>query len=100
MNVRASTSLALLLTVFVAVGAEAQIHGSELPPLKPDSTFPRCDSRELAVAGFPDHMHAYTWSGWQVLTDSEGRTYGPGSLCKLRKVLPREGLIVEPGQPQ
>jgi hypothetical protein len=48
------------------------------------------------VAGFPDHLHAYTWSGWEVLTDHQGRTYGPGALCDHSKMLPREGLIVEP----
>ena len=98
MNIRVSAALVFFLTVLVAAGAGAQIHCSELPPLTPDATFPRCDSRELAVAGFPDHMHAYTWSVWEVLTDHQGRTYGPGALCKNRKLLPREGLIVEPDQ--
>ena len=87
-----------ILTIVAAGGAAAQIHCSELPPLTPDTTFPRCSSRELAVAGFPDHMHAYGWSGWQVMTDSEGITYGPGSLCYQRELIPTEGLVVDPDQ--
>jgi len=98
MAARVSAILILLLTVLIATGAGAQIHCSELPRLTPDTTFPRCDSRVLAVAGFPDHMHAFAWSGWKIMTDSEGRTYGPGALCKARVVVPREGLVVEPAQ--
>ncbi len=98
MNIRVSATLVFFLTVLVAGGAGAQIHCSELPPLTPDATFPRCSASELAVAGFPDHMHAYTWPDWVVLTDPEGLTYGPGALCRQHKLLPREGLIVEPDQ--
>jgi hypothetical protein len=96
MNGRRSIILVLLLTTLVAGETAAQVHCSELPPLTRDAVFPRCDSRELAVAGFPDHRHAYTWSGWEVLVDAEGVTYGPGSLCNKIDVLPREGLVVEP----
>jgi hypothetical protein len=98
MNFRVPAVLIFVLMISAASGANAQIHCSELPPLTPDSTFPRCSSRELAVAGFPDHMHAYGWSGWEVMTDSEGVTYGPGSMCYQRDVVPREGLVVEPDQ--
>ena len=48
------------------------------------------------MAGFPDHKHAYAWPGWEVLTDAEGVTYGPGSLCVDKVLMPRDGLIVEP----
>ncbi len=95
---RFSAALVFSLTVFLAGGAGAQIHCSELPPLTPETVFPRCSSDELAVAGFPDHMHAYTWPSWEVLTDPEGRTYGPGALCEMRQPLRREGLIIEPDQ--
>jgi len=95
MKVRVPAILVLTLTVMGTGGAVAQIHCSELPPLTPETTFPRCTSRELAVAGFPDHMHAFGWSGWEVMTNSEGLTYGPGALCHEREVVPREGLIIE-----
>jgi hypothetical protein len=98
MKVRVPAVLVFILTVIAAGGAVAQIHCSELPPLTPETTFPRCSSRELAVAGFPDHLHAFGWSGWEVLTDAEGLTYGPGALCHRREVVPREGLIVHPDQ--
>ena len=88
----------LLLVVLTAGGARAQIHCSELPPITIEGPYPRCSSRELAVAGFPDHKHAYSWYGWEVLTDSTGQTYGPGSLCDKKELLPREGLVIEPDQ--
>ena len=97
MNVRVPAVLLFILAIVAAGSAAAQIHCSELPPLTPDTTFPRWSSRELAVAGFPDHMHAYGWSGWQVMTDSEGITFGPGSMCHQREVVAREGLVVDPG---
>lgn len=95
MKAGARTILILMMSLAVTP-AVAQIHCSELPPLTVDGTYPRCSSRELAVAGFPDHMHAYAWYGWEVLTDDEGLTYGPGSLCVGQEVVPREGLVVEP----
>lgn len=96
MKARVSAVMVLCLVFLASAPAGAQIHCSELPPLTLETTFPRCDSRELAVAGFPDHMHAYTWSGWEVLTDSEGNTYGPQSMCLANEVIPREGLVIKP----
>lgn len=96
MNSSRMVGFVFLLSILVTGIANAQIHCSELPPLAVDGTYPRCSSRELAVAGFPDHKHAYAWHGWEVLADAEGRTYGPGSLCDKREVVPREGLVVHP----
>lgn len=96
MKLGVRTILVLMVLVLTAGAVQAQIHCSELPPLTVDTVFPRCSSRELAVAGFPDHKHAYAWSGWEVLTDAEGVTYGPGSLCVDKVLMPRDGLIVEP----
>jgi len=98
MKLRTPIFSVLLLVVLAAGGAEAQIHCSELPAITIDGEYPRCSSREIAVAGFPDHKHAYAWHGWEVLTDTTGQTYGPGSLCNKKELLPREGLIVEPDQ--
>jgi hypothetical protein len=98
MKLIVSKILVFLLAVLTAGGAAAQIHCSDLPPITLEGTYPRCDSRELAVAGYPDHKHAYTWSGWEVLTDSDGVTYGPGSLCDKKDLLPRDNLIIEPDQ--
>ena len=78
----------------LAGAVTAQTHPSQLPELGPDTVFPRCTPEELAAAGFPDHLHAYWWPGWQVKTGSDGLTYGPGSLCDHKELLPREGLVV------
>lgn len=88
--------LFLVVMTLTATVAQAQIHCSELPPLTVDGVYPRCSSRELAVAGYPDHMHAYNWYSWEVLTDADGLTYGPGALCLQKEVVPRDGLVVEP----
>jgi hypothetical protein len=69
-------------------------HPAELPALTPDTTFPRCTAAELESAGFPDHMHAHLWPTWQVLTDDQGQTYGPGAFCDRKTPLPREGLVI------
>lgn len=96
MNRKALIALLVLISGMGVEAASAQIHCSELPPLAVDAQFPRCSSRELAVAGFPDHKHSYAWHGWEILTDEDGNTYGPGSLCNRKELLPREGLIIEP----
>ncbi|MEN8008475.1 MAG: hypothetical protein ABFS42_15810 [Candidatus Krumholzibacteriota bacterium] len=96
MTHRATTFLVFLAVVLAAGAATAQIHCSQLPPITVEGNYPRCSSRELAVAGFPDHMHAYTWHGWEVLTDSAGQTYGPGAMCDHKELLPSEGLVIEP----
>lgn len=88
----------VLLAVLVPAMGQAQVHCSQLPELKVDSQFPRCSERMLSEVGFPDHKHAHHWSGWQVLTDADGHTYGPQSLCPNRMLVEREGLILEPGE--
>ena len=52
--------------------APAPDHPAELPPLAPDTQFPRCSSRDLALAGYPDHMHAWSWSDWSAPRDEDG----------------------------
>ncbi len=76
----------------------AQTHGSELPELTPDAQFPRCSESQLAAAGFPDHMHAHNWYGWEVLVDDAGRPYGPGSLCTGKVRVKRDDLVSMPGE--
>lgn len=96
-------SIFILVLLSMALGsslASAQLHSSQLPALGPDTVFPRCTGRELEVAGYPDHMHAHNWYGWEVLTGPDGVTYGPGSLCDRQTLLPRDGLIVDPDQKQ
>lgn len=78
--------------------ADGQAHPSTLPPLVPDAVFPRCSPQQLLEIGFPDHKHAFTWKGWVVLQDSCGRTYGPDAFCRGLEVIPRPGLVVEPGR--
>ena len=73
-------------------------HPSELPPLTPEAQFPRCMARELALAGFPDHMHSWWWSGWEIMVDEQGRDYGPFSICDKRELTPRPGLTVADGE--
>lgn len=86
------------LLVPLADPAAAQTHGSELPPLTPDATFPRTTGRQLEVAGYPDHLHAHTWPDWEVLTDADGNTYGPFAHCKHKQVIKEEGLQIHPDQ--
>lgn len=76
----------------------AQTHPQQQAPLTRDAVFPRCTPQQLADGGFPDHMHAWWWPDWQVLTDADGVTYGPGSLCARKTVLPREGLVLGEGE--
>lgn len=77
-----------------AGGMPGQTHPSEQPALTPETTFPRCSPAELAAGGFPDHLHAHWWPGWQVLRDDQGVTYGPGAFCDRKTPLPREGLVI------
>ncbi len=95
---RISTALVFCLTILAAPGVLAQVHCSQLPPLSVEAEFPRCSTNELATAGFPDHMHMYNWRSWELLTDAEGNTYGPKSMCEWKALTPTEGLIVEPDQ--
>ncbi len=96
---RFSIALLLLGTLALATGAVAQSdgHPALTPELSPDASFPRCNAEELRLNGFPDHLHAYWWPDWQVLKDDNGQTYGPGAFCYRKQVLPREGLLIEPG---
>ena len=93
-------SMMVMVAVLLTVGAgssAAQIHPSQLPPLTADAQFPRCTARQLATVGFPDHKHAQHWPGWEVMRDADGRTYGPESLCRYKRVIPRPDLIIRPG---
>ncbi len=82
----------------VAGGADAPtLHPSQLPPLARDARFPRCSAADLAAAGFPDHMHAWHWPGWQPPVDAAGRPYGPGTLCVHGRLSDRPDLVSNPG---
>ncbi len=74
------------------------IHSNDMPILSMDTSFPRLSKEELVENGFPDHMHSYWWPSWKTLIDDDGTTYGPGSFCSRRQLIPREGLSVEPGR--
>jgi len=98
---RRTVATAVLACCLTAAGAVlAQLHGSQLPPLTPDATFPRTTARELELAGFPDHLHAHTWTTWEVLTDAEGKPYGPGAFCRNGELVNRDGLVIQPDQKQ
>lgn len=88
----------VLLLACAALPAAAQTHPSQQPPLTPDASFPRCTAEQLAAGGFPDHMHAWWWPDWEVLTDADGVTYGPGAFCASKTVLPREELVIGEGE--
>jgi hypothetical protein len=64
-------------------GATANLptHPHELARLRADATFPRFTAAELRSAGYPDHLHAYEWPGYEPPRDAAGETYGPRSLC-------------------
>jgi hypothetical protein len=74
------------------------IHPSHMTPLTPDAEFPRFTADELRRGGYPDHLHAFFWLDWTPLVDDDGRTYGPATLCKAFKLVPRDGLEVESGR--
>lgn len=84
-----------LLIASLAVGGPT--HPSELAPLTVESVFPRFTPEELAAAGYPDHFHVDTYPGYEVLIDENGETYGPRSLSSGTLLMPREGLVIEPG---
>jgi len=77
-----------------AAAAPRPEHPFELPPLTPDAVFPRCSHRDLATAGYPDHLHAWTWRDWAPPVGDDGLPYGPGAFCEKQTLLPRDGLIV------
>jgi hypothetical protein len=74
------------------------VHPSLMTPLTPNGPFPRFSAEQLAAAGYPDHMHAFYWQGWTPAEDSDGKTYGPGSMCQQGRLLSREGLEFGPGR--
>jgi len=85
---------AALVAAAGACAAPGPRHPSELPPLAPDTVFPRCSRADLAVAGYPDHMHAWVWTDWVPPTGDDGLPYGPGAFCDDQTLIPRPGLIV------
>ncbi len=87
----------LFILLVSALGAMAQVHPNQLPPLTADALFPRCTARQLTTVGFPDHKHAFLWPGWEVLKDADGRTYGPQSFCQHHQLIPRPDLVITPG---
>ncbi len=94
-----TTLLILCLFTLHSPGAFADpVHPSQLPPLAIDATYPRCSEADLASAGYPDHMHTHWWPDWQVMTDGDGVTYGPGAFCQRTILLDHDGLSTEPGR--
>lgn len=79
------------------VPSEPVTHASQYQEISPKASFPRCSQQQLHDVGFPDHMHAYWWPSWEVMTDENGETYGPRAFCLKKKVLPRENLLIEDG---
>jgi hypothetical protein len=84
----------VLVLAAAADAAPRPRHPFELPPLAPDTVFPRCSRAELASAGYPDHMHAWVWSTWEPPRGDDGLPYGPGAFCDDRTLIPRPGLVV------
>ncbi len=78
----------------------APMHPNEMTPLTPDGSYPRFTPELLHASGYPDHLHAFAWPDWRPPQDSDGTTYGPGSLCLDREVVPRPGLTVDPDRIQ
>jgi hypothetical protein len=100
MIARPLVALCLLAALALALPAAAQHHPASHPPLTADGPFPRCTPVQLARAGFPDHMHAWTWSTWQTPRDAAGREYGPGTFCANRQLRAESfpGLTMEPSR--
>ncbi len=81
-----------------SAAGEEPIHPSLLPDLGPETTFPRLTPQELLRSGYPDHLHTFGLRTPEPLVDADGRTYGPGSLCRNRVSRPREGLEIGEGR--
>lgn len=77
----------------VAASAQIEGHANDLPRLKANGFFPRCSYAELEGIGFPDHMHAWNWRGWEPLRDENGQAYGPGSFCVKDVIQKVPGLV-------
>ena len=73
-------------------------HPHLLADLTPGGPFPRFTPAQLAASGYPDHMHAFFWPGWQPPLAADGLPHGPGSLCRDGQVVPRDGFTAEPGR--
>ena len=78
-------------------GDTVAVHPDRMPPLTPDGPFPRFTAEQLRRSGYPDHLHAFSWSDWTVLRDVDDVPYGPGSLCRNLELVPQPDLKVEPG---
>ena len=85
----------ILLAASLAISGPT--HPYQLAPLTVTSEFPRFTPEELAAAGFPDHLHAFFYPGYEAPVDENGETYGLRSLSRGTMLLPREGLVTEPG---
>lgn len=97
--IRALVFCILLAMLLVGMGVpELPEHPAQLPSLSVDDTFPRFTPEELASAGYPDHGHVYGYPGYEPRVADDGTTYGLFTLARGTKLLPREGLVVEPGQ--
>lgn len=79
--IAAAAAAPLVLAVVPGAAADGPRHPAELPRLARDATFPRCTPQDLAAAGFPDHLHEWHWPGWVPPVGTDGRPYGPGTLC-------------------
>ena len=97
--VRSSLAIAIgILLLGTAAAGDLPQHPAQLDRLTPTSTFPRFTPDELAAAGYPDHLHVFSYPGFEPFTDAAGETYGPRSLAQGTKILPRDGLEITPGR--
>ena len=95
---RLCAGLILMVALLWSGVSQAQVHCSDLPELTLEANFPRCFEQQLGRVGFPDHKHKHNWSIWQTPVDEAGETYGPGALCVQKAVVPRDGLVLIPGE--
>ncbi len=86
---------AMIVTAAAVGAADLPQHPAQLDRLSRSSTFPRFTPEELASAGYPDHMHVYRYPGYVPFEDAAGETYGPLSLVRGTRVLPRDDLEIE-----
>lgn len=91
--------MVLMLAILTGSAASilAETHAHHMPTLTVDGPYPRLTPEELAASGYPDHMHAFFWPGWQAPTHEDGRPYGFGSICRGNLWLDREDVISERG---
>lgn len=72
-------------------------HPAQLTPLLEATSFPRFHPEVLESAGYPDHKHRFGYPGYKPPVADDGQTYGIFSLARGTRLLPREGLLVAPG---